>query len=80
MNRYIAGIGATPRLVAENIYRSWGTQHQLTRADIEAGHTSLMNSPGHRSNILLPQAERCGIGIAVNENGDIWITQMFDRP
>ncbi len=80
MNRYIAGLGLTPRLVAENIYRSWGTQHQLSQADIEAGHTSLMNSPGHRTNILLPQAQRCGIGIAVNQNGDIWITQMFDRP
>lgn len=80
MNRYIAGIGTTPRIVAENIYRAWGTQHKLSREDIEAGHTSLMNSPGHKSNILLAQAERCGIGIAVNENGDIWLTQMFDRP
>jgi uncharacterized protein YkwD len=80
MNRYKAGMGATPRLVAENIYRAWGSRNGLGPSDIQEGHRALMDSPGHRANILLSQVQRCGIGIAVNENGDIWLTQMFDRP
>lgn len=80
LNRYRAVFGRTPRIVAENIYRAWGTQHQLGVEDIRAGHTALMNSPGHRANILLPNVTRIGIGIVVNANGDIWLTQMFDKP
>ncbi|MDF2441433.1 MAG: hypothetical protein JWN98_2417 [Abditibacteriota bacterium] len=80
LDRYRAAFNRTPRLVAENIYRVWGTQHRLGEEDIRAGHTALMNSPGHRANILLPNATRIGIGIVVNANGDIWLTQMFDRP
>lgn len=80
LDRYRAVFGRTPRIVAENIYRAWGTQHQLSLDDILAGHRALMNSPGHRANILMPGLTRIGIGIVVNANGDIWLTQMFDKP
>lgn len=80
LNRYRAVFKRTPRIVAENIYRVWGTQHRLGEEDIRAGHTALMNSPGHRANIMLPNVTRIGIGIVVNANGDIWLTQMFDKP
>jgi uncharacterized protein YkwD len=80
LDRHIAGIGTTPRLVAENIYRAWGSRSSLHEAGIREAHKSLMNSPGHRSNILLDGATRLGIGIAANGNGDIWVTQMFSRP
>jgi uncharacterized protein YkwD len=80
MDRYVAATGITPRLVAENIYRAWGTQHQLGDSDLRAGHDALMKSPGHRANILHANVARLGVGIAVNQTGDIWITQVFDRP
>ena len=80
MDRYIAALNRTPRIVAENIYRAWGTQHQLGSADIEAAMKSFMNSPGHRENILLPSVTRLGIGIAVDDTGNLWVTQMFEKP
>jgi uncharacterized protein YkwD len=80
LDRYLAVVGRSPRLVAENIYRAWGSQHRLTDADIRKAHDALMNSPGHRANILLPNATRLGVGIAVNGTGDLWLTQTFDRP
>ena len=79
LDRYVAGIGNTPRLVAENIYRAWGSRSFLTENDIRNAHKSLMDSPGHRSNILLDGATKMGIGITANASGDIWITQMFCR-
>lgn len=36
-----------------------------------------MNSPGHRKNILNPEFEQIGIGIAKNSNGVTYWTQMF---
>jgi uncharacterized protein YkwD len=80
MDRYVAGIGTTPRIVAENVYRAWGSRSFLDDADIQSAHNSLMNSPGHRANILQPGVTRIGIGIATDATGNIWITQMFARP
>lgn len=79
-DRYVAGMNRTPHIVAENIYRYWGSRHTISDADVRSGHTALMNSPGHRANILHRDVTRIGIGVAANANGDIWITQMFDRP
>lgn len=80
LDRYVAGIGQTPRLVAENIYRAWGSRSFLTEKDLLAGHKALMESPGHRSNILLVGAIKIGIGISTNASGDLWITQLYARP
>lgn len=38
---------------------------------------SLMNSTGHRKNILDPDYELQGIGIFVDENGTVFLTQEF---
>lgn len=38
---------------------------------------ALMESPGHRANILEKDFGRCGIGIFVQKNGQFWITQVF---
>jgi uncharacterized protein YkwD len=37
----------------------------------------LMNSSGHRKNILNPEYELQGIGIFVDENGTVFLTQEF---
>ncbi len=36
-----------------------------------------MNSTGHRKNILNPDYELQGIGIFVDENGTVFLTQEF---
>jgi uncharacterized protein YkwD len=79
LDRYVVGIGHSPRLVAENVYRAWGSRSFLNDNDIRDAHASLMKSPGHRANILINGATKMGIGITANASGDIWITQMFAR-
>lgn len=80
LDRYLAVFHKTPSVVAENIYSSWGSPRTLSESDIRSGHTALMNSPGHRANILYPDVSRIGIGITTSASGDLWITQMFSRP
>jgi uncharacterized protein YkwD len=80
IDRYQSALNDRPRVIAENIFRSWGAQRQVTLNEIKEGHTSLMKSPGHRANILYPDVSQIGIGIVANSRGDIWITQMFLRP
>lgn len=79
LDRYRAVFGQTPSLVAENIYRSWGSPRRLSEKEIDEAHTALMKSPGHHANIVTPEAARIGIGITVNATGDLWVTQMFAR-
>ncbi len=79
LDRYVIGMGSSPRLVAENIYRVWGGRSFLTDADIRDAHKALMDSPGHRSNILQTGATKIGIGITSNASGDLWLTQLFAR-
>lgn len=44
---------------------------------VDAAHTNLMNSPGHRANILSPNYTRVGIGVVQGSPyGKIWV-QMF---
>jgi uncharacterized protein YkwD len=50
-----------------------------THNDIEKSHQGLMNSPGHRANILAPEPTQIGIGIYA-QNGGLWVTQMFWQP
>lgn len=44
---------------------------------LTSAHTGLMNSPGHRRNILRPQFGRVGIGILDGGRHGIMVTQVF---
>ena len=44
---------------------------------VEIAHRGLMNSPGHRENILRPQFGRVGIGILAGGRHGIMVTQKF---
>lgn len=80
LDRYRAAGHTSPRVIAENIFRAWGSPKQVDLSDVQKGHDALMNSPGHRANILYRDVTNIGIGIAVSVKGDLWITQMFLRP
>ena len=80
LDRYVAGTGRTPRLIAENIYRAWGSRSFLNEQDLRVAHKALMDSPGHRANILLGSANSLGVGLVADKTGDIWLTEMFSRP
>jgi uncharacterized protein YkwD len=60
--------GITFRAAAENI--AWA-------GSVPISHNSLMNSPGHRSNILNSSLNRIGIGIVQKDARHIMVTQLF---
>lgn len=80
LDRYRAAGHEPPRVIAENIFRAWGSPKQVSLVDIQGGHDALMQSPGHRANILYRDVTHIGIGIATTTQGDLWITQMYLRP
>ncbi|MBC7798104.1 MAG: colicin V production protein, partial [Pyrinomonadaceae bacterium] len=45
--------------------------------NLQISHTGLMNSPGHRANILRPQFGRVGIGIQDGGRRGLMVTQNF---
>jgi uncharacterized protein YkwD len=70
-------------VVAENI--AWSDPHRLWRPGdpvariTEELHVALLESPGHRANILDPQVDQLGVGVHVDRDGSVWITQLFRR-
>jgi uncharacterized protein YkwD len=82
MDRYLAGLHAvnlpTPDylLVGENIYYC---SESTDTYNVAFAHRALMNSPGHRANILEPRFARIGVGIYRDSAGELWVTQMFLR-
>lgn len=42
-------------------------------------HRALMNSPGHRANILNPIFTKAGIAVLRDADGQFWVTEMFLR-
>lgn len=48
-----------------------------TSGSVNAAHETLMNSPGHRSNILEPRFSYVGVGIHVRSDGSHYYTQLY---
>ena len=46
---------------------------------IEAAHQALMDSPGHRANILNPEFNFGGTGHAIGDDGLVYVVQVFAR-
>jgi uncharacterized protein YkwD len=69
------------RAVAENIAwsdppRVWRAGDPVAQVTAEL-HQALLDSPGHRANLLDPSADELGIGVHVDRDGSVWITQVF---
>ena len=62
-------------LCAENI--AWG-QSTLNTPKRVMGQW--MNSPGHKANILLPNAEKIGVGVFKTPDGKYYWVQLFTVP
>lgn len=80
MDRFLTGLHdsgeSTPSyvLVGENIYYCSESSETY---NVAYGHRALMNSPGHRANILEPRFTKVGLGIYRNAQGEFWVTEMF---
>jgi len=77
IERFINVFGKQPRVLAENLSRRGGSLYAFTLDNIDESHQRLMNSPPHRKSILWEKITQIGIGIAVSERGDYWITESF---
>ena len=49
-------------------------------SSVEAIHQELMKSQSHRDNILSPRFTEVGVGVVVDERGDLWVVQVFRLP
>jgi hypothetical protein len=43
-------------------------------------HVAFMNSPEHRANILDHDFTQVGVGVSVDKNGIVWVTEDFREP
>jgi serralysin len=68
-------------VTTENV--AWSEPHRLWRPGdpviriTDELHEALLNSPGHRANLLDANVDQIGIGIHVDNRGNVWITQNF---
>jgi uncharacterized protein YkwD/uncharacterized membrane protein required for colicin V production len=76
---HIAPDGTDPlqRMEAGNVTFEMVGENIAYAPDLDSAHTGLMNSPGHKRNILDPQYSRIGIGIITTESYGSMFTQNF---
>ncbi|HEV2837104.1 MAG TPA: CvpA family protein [Pyrinomonadaceae bacterium] len=71
--------GLTPfdRMRQENVRFLTAGENLALAPTLQVAHTGLMNSPGHRENILRPQFGRVGIGIMDGGMRGLMVSQEF---
>lgn len=52
----------------------------LDQADVQTLHANLMNSPGHRANLLKADTVDIGIGLTMDGGKQSYVTQNFGKP
>ena len=61
-------------------YRFAGAGENIAHhATIEKCQAAFLSSPGHRSNIMSRAYTKFGVGVAVDQNGHVYLTQIFAR-
>ncbi len=71
--------GFSPQLIAENVARRWGTGDFLTPEKMRETHRGFLGKTGHRRNLLMASVERLGVGIAVDDEGNYWVTELLAK-
>ncbi len=69
---------ATENVAWSEPHRLWRPGDPVLRITDEL-HEALLASPGHRANLLDANVDEVGIGIHVDDDGNVWITQNFRR-
>lgn len=65
------------RATAANLSLSALGENVAHASDAAHAHRALWASPSHRSNLLDPRFEAIGIGIASDDDGSIWVCELF---
>jgi uncharacterized protein YkwD len=71
------GISPFDRMRAANVRFLIAGENLALAPTIEIAHTGLMNSPGHRANILRPEFGRVGIGVMDGGMRGLMVSQEF---
>ena len=71
------GLSPFDRMHAAGISFRYGGENLAINQDVTAAQQALMNSPGHRANILSPDYTEVGIGIRCNSQGTLYVVQCF---
>jgi len=79
VDRFESLFGFRPRLIAENVARRWGTGDFLTPEKMHETHQGFLSKAGHRRNLLLASVEWLGVGIAVDDEGNYWVTEVLAK-
>jgi uncharacterized protein YkwD len=81
-NKYFAHDSPTlgdlgARMAKAGIRAKKFTENIANNQDLATAHHELMDSPGHRKNILDPDLTHVGVGIVRAENGQLLVTEDF---
>src|ERR1043165_7927620 len=71
------GLSPFDRMRAANVHFTTAGENLALGPTLMVAHTGLMNSPGHRANILRPQFGRVGIGVMDGGMRGLMISQEF---
>jgi len=82
-NGYFDHVAPDGRTLADRL-KAGGVRYRLAAENLAAGtpdafraHVGLMNSPGHRQNLLHPSLERLGVGVCFGGEMNVYLTQNF---
>lgn len=67
------------RLQAEGVSYTQAGENLAYAPSVSVAHRGLMQSDGHRANILEPSFERIGVGVITGSDGTLMVTQVFAR-
>jgi uncharacterized protein YkwD len=79
---YLASVGTLAHSnLAEGADPGWWMlgENVGSGPSVEAIQAAFMNSPGHRANILNPEFNWAGAGVAVAGNGTVYVVQVFGK-
>ncbi|HEY3493779.1 MAG TPA: CAP domain-containing protein, partial [Polyangiaceae bacterium] len=62
--------GLTPTLLGENVAHA---------RNALLAHRALWASPSHRANLLEPNYDSVGIGVAEDADGSVWVSELFAK-
>lgn len=71
------GLDPFDRMRAANVEFGWAGENLAIAPTTAVAHGNLLDSPGHRENLLNPNFEKVGIGVAYHADLGLIFTQVF---
>ncbi len=72
--------GSARQMLTNLGYRYKGAGENIAHhATVEKAQAAFLSSPGHRRNIMSANWEKIGVGVVFDEDGFVFVTQLFAR-